>query len=96
MNNDNNHQASNKRVFKNGTIITNSSPPSPAYMCQWTGSALVQIMACPLFGDKPLSEIILIYCQSGSFQLNFYHNSYIFIQENVFEIVGHFVQGEMC
>ena len=24
----------------------NSSPPSAAYMCQWIGSALVQIMAC--------------------------------------------------
>ena len=34
----------------------NSSPPSAAYMHQWIGSALVQIMACRLFGAKPLSK----------------------------------------
>ena len=37
----------------------NSSPPSAAYMRQWIGSALVQIMACRLFGAKPLPEPIL-------------------------------------
>ena len=41
----------------------NSSPPSAAYMCQWIGSALVQIMACRLIGDKPLSKPMLGYCQ---------------------------------
>ena len=41
----------------------NSSPPSAAYMHQWTGSALVQVMACRLFGAKPLSEPMLPYCQ---------------------------------
>ena len=30
-------------------------PPSSAYMRQWIGLALVQIMACRLFGSKPLS-----------------------------------------
>ena len=40
----------------------NSSPPSAAYMRQWTGSILVQIMACRLVGAKPLSEPILKYC----------------------------------
>ena len=40
-----------------------SSPPSDAYMCQWTGSTLVQIMACRLFGAKPLHEQTLTYCQ---------------------------------
>ena len=30
----------------------NSFPPSAAYMRQWTGSALVQVMACRLFGAK--------------------------------------------
>ena len=34
----------------------NSSPPSAAYLRQWIGSALVQIMACRLFGAKPLSK----------------------------------------
>ena len=37
-------------------------PPSDAYMRQWTGSSLVQVMACCLFGDKPLPEPMLIYC----------------------------------
>ena len=41
----------------------NSSPPSDAYMCQWTGSTLVQIMACHLFGAKPLPEPTLTYCR---------------------------------
>ena len=29
---------------------SNSSPPCAAYMCQWSGPALVQIMSCCLFG----------------------------------------------
>ena len=41
----------------------NSSPPSAAYMCKWTGSVLVQIMVCRLNGAKPLSEPVLTYCQ---------------------------------
>ena len=41
----------------------NSSPPSAAYMHQWFGSVLVQIMACYLFVAKPLSKPILGYCQ---------------------------------
>ena len=40
----------------------NSSPPSATYMRQWIGSALVQIMACRLFGAKPLSKPILGFC----------------------------------
>ena len=32
-------------------------------MRQWTRSSLVQIMACRLFGAKPLSEAMLTYCQ---------------------------------
>ena len=38
----------------------NSSPPSAAYMSR---SALFQIMACRLFGAKPLPEPMLTYCQ---------------------------------
>ena len=41
----------------------NSSPPSAAYMRQWIGSALVQHMACRLFGAKPFAEPMLTYCQ---------------------------------
>ena len=33
----------------------NSSPPSAAYICHWIRSVLVQIMACRIFGAKPLS-----------------------------------------
>ena len=41
----------------------NSPPPSAAYMRQWIGSALAQIMACRLFVAEPLSETMLTYCQ---------------------------------
>ena len=41
----------------------NSSPPSATYMCQWIGSALVQIMTCCLFHTKPLSKPMLGCCQ---------------------------------
>ena len=40
----------------------NSSPPSAAYMRRWTGSTLVQIMACRLVGAKPLPKPMLEYC----------------------------------
>ena len=43
-------------------LCVNSSPPSAAYMCQWTGSALVEIMACRLIGAKPLFQSMLKYC----------------------------------
>ena len=35
-------------------VYQNLSPSSVAYMRRWTGSALIQIMACRLFGAKPL------------------------------------------
>ena len=38
-----------------------SMSPCDAYMRHWTGSALVQIMACRMFGAQPLPEPILIY-----------------------------------
>ena len=41
----------------------NLSPPSAAYMRQWTVSALVQIMACCLYGAKPLSKSMVEYCR---------------------------------
>ena len=41
----------------------NSSPPSAAYMRQWTGSSLVHVMACCLFATKPLSKPMLGYYQ---------------------------------
>ena len=79
----------------------NSSPPSAAYMRQWTGSSLIQVMACRLFGAKSLPEAMLVYCQLDSwdiFQWNMNRNSIIYIQENAIENVvcqngSHFVKG---
>ena len=36
--------------------MMNSSPPSAAYMCQSTRTAIVQVIACGPFGTKPLPE----------------------------------------
>ena len=36
------------------------------HICQWIGSALVQILACHLFGTKPLSKPMLGYCPLGT------------------------------
>ena len=81
----------------------NSSPPVAAYMCQWTRSALVQVMTWCRRGTKPLPEPMLDYCQldfweqiSVKFETEFYH----FHSKNAFEIVAcqngsHFLQGEM-
>ena len=46
-------------------IVThiNSSPSSAAYMRRWTGPAFVQVMACHLFGAKPLVKQVLTYGQ---------------------------------
>ena len=45
-----------------------SSPPSIAYMLQWTESALVQARVCRLFGAKPLPEPMLTYCEMDSLE----------------------------
>ena len=56
------------------TILTNSllssdwvnSSPCATYMRQWPaspGSPLVRVIACRLFGTKPLPEPMQIYCQ---------------------------------
>ena len=37
-------------------------------MCQWIETALVQIMACRLFGTKQLSKPMLGYCQLNSWE----------------------------
>ena len=58
----------------------NSSPPGATYMHQWTGSALVQVMAWCRRGDKPLPELMVAYCELDSweqfsvkFESEFYH-----------------------
>ena len=53
-------------IYNDITIIVkrqlyfNSSPFSAAYMGQWIESTLVQIMACHLFGAKPLYQCWII------------------------------------
>ena len=49
--------------FYASMISINLSPPGAAYMRKWIGWALVQIMACRLYGTKPLSKPMLGYCQ---------------------------------
>ena len=68
--------------------IINSSPPSAAYMHQWIGSALLQKMACRLFGAKPLSKPMLDYCRLGPKEqtsVKFIQNIKLFIHENASE-----------
>ena len=65
----------------------NSPPPSVAYMGRWTGSVFVQVMACRLFGAKPLPEPVLTYCQLYP-KNKFPWNSNICMKENAFEKVG--------
>ena len=41
----------------------NSFPPGAECMRLWTGATLLQVMACRLFGAKPLPEPMMTYCQ---------------------------------
>ena len=73
-------QCLDRKIEHQDSSPINSSPPSPTYMRQWTGSSLLQVMACRLFGAKPLPEPMLIYCQLDSwehisvkFESEFYH-----------------------
>ena len=69
--------------------------------CQWTRSTLDQIMACCLFGAKPLSEPMLGYCQldpreqnSVKFQSTYKNfHSWKCIWKYCLQNVSHFVQG---
>ena len=47
-------------TFQETTLVhVNSSPSSATYMHLLTRSALVHVMACRLFGSKPLPEPML-------------------------------------
>ena len=48
--------------------VINSSSPSTPYIRQWNGWSLVQVMACRLFGAKPLPKPMLLYCQLDSWE----------------------------
>ena len=68
----------------------NSSPPSPAYMRQETGSALVQVMACRLTAPSHYlkqSWLIVNWTLRNKFQWYFNRHSIISIEENAFENV---------
>ena len=72
-----------------GWHLMNSSPPGAAYMRQWLGSALVQVMACRLFGTKPLPDPMLTFChwdlkKQTSVKSN--KNTKLFIQEYALKI----------
>ena len=59
--------------------------PLVLHIYVWMGSALVQIMACRLFGAKPLSKPMLGYCQLEIWnrsQWNFYQNTKLSIHKN--------------
>ena len=82
-------------------MTIDASHPSAAYMRRWTGSALVQIMACRLNGVKPLSEPMLTYCQldlkehismKSYFKLNYFHSMRC-VWTCCLRNVGHLVQG---
>ena len=64
--------------------LINSSCSSAAYMRRWTRSSLVQIIACRLFGAKPLTKPMLVYCQLEPYeklQRNFNQYTELFIHE---------------
>ena len=68
----------------------NSSPPSATYMHQWTGWALVQVMACHLFGDTHYlnqCRVIVNWTLRNKLQWNFNQNTKPFIHENASENV---------
>ena len=77
--------------------------PTATYMRQWIGPALVQIMACRLFGTTPLSKPMLDYCSwtlRNKIQWHSNQNTRIFIHKNAHENVGcrygsHFCPGEV-
>ena len=77
-------------LANNQKLYLNSFPPSAAYMRQGTGSALVQAMACCLFGTKPLPEPMLIFrqldpCEQTS--VKFQSKYFFFFHENTYENV---------
>ena len=94
----------NYRERSDFQLILISSPSNAAYMHQWIGSALVKIMACRLFGAKPLSKPMLGYCQLDHWEqtsVKFWSkyktfHSWKSIWKYHLRNGGHVVQGEMC
>ena len=63
------HRTPDKRYLINTVAcinVFNSFSPGKSYIHQWTASSLVQVMACRLFGAKPLPEPLMNYLLVGS------------------------------
>ena len=63
-----------------------SSSLGAAYIRQWAWSVLLQVMACGMFGIKPLPKQMLTYCQLDPWEqtcesLNSNENTTLFIHE---------------
>ena len=83
-------------------LYINSLRPCDACMRQQNRQSLVQIIACRLFGTKPLSEPMLYHCPFDTWEKNFYQ---ILLENGAFsfnciwkclENVGHVVSGSVC
>ena len=55
-------------MFSDEFVRYGSFPPSAAYIYIYMRSCLVQIMACRLFGAKPLPEPMLTFCQLDPYE----------------------------
>ena len=76
-------------------MMIDSSPPSATYMHLWIGSALVEIMACRLFGAKPLSKPMHGYYPLDSWeQISMKFESEL-CHFHYCQNVAHFDQGKM-
>ena len=79
--------------------LINSSSPSAAYLCRWTGATLLQVMSCRLFGAKPLPDPMLIYWPfANKFRWKSKYetfHSWKSVWNCRLRNDGHFVHGEM-
>ena len=78
-------KAGNKNASRVDEMNINSSAPSAAYMRQWIGSVLVQIMARCLFGAKLLSKPMPGYCKvtiRNTLRWNFNQNIRFFTHQD--------------
>ena len=97
-------RAYHHQIYYQESPHVNSLRPGDAYMHRQPTTWLVQIMACHLFGAKPLSEPTLGYCHldtweqtSVKFNSKFKHfHSRKCIWKCCLENGGHFVSVSMC
>ena len=85
------------RYNDNNLDCFNSFPSSAAYMCQWSGSALVQITACRYSAPRHYLNqcwIIVYWALRNNF---FYQNTKLYSQKCIEKCLlrdrSHFVQG---